>query len=127
MYQVNIANRGDYLFKVDSRNYEFDVDMKGLKGITPPDILLASLGTCVGVYLRKYLEGAKLDIGEFDIIVNAEFSKERPICFKQIDVLVDLKGAEIEQQRHDAMIAFMKNCPIHHTLKENPQIDISIK
>lgn len=52
MYNVNITNNGDYLFNVKSKDYEFNVDVKG-KGITPPDTLLASLGTCVGVYVRN--------------------------------------------------------------------------
>ena len=53
MYHVDIANAGDYSFSVKSKDYEFIVDVKG-KGISPPDTLLASIGTCIGVYLRKY-------------------------------------------------------------------------
>ena len=52
MYHVDMTNTGDYFFKVKSKDYEFSVDIKG-KGITPPDALLASLGSCVGVYVRK--------------------------------------------------------------------------
>ncbi len=125
MYSVQITNDADYLFKVKSKDYEFLVDTKG-KGVTPPDALLASLGACIGVYLRKYVEGAGIDLKGFTINVKAEFSKD-PVCFRTIDVEIDLKGFKIEERRTKAMVAFLKNCPMHNTLKTNPDINIQIK
>lgn len=90
MYRVEVKNSGDSTFNVQSKDYEFIIDTKG-KGITPSDTLLASLGSCIGVYIRKYVEGAKLPLGEFSIIIEAEFGKEKPISFKIINVLIDLK------------------------------------
>ena len=126
MYHIDIANAGDYFFKVKSRDYEFLVDTKG-KGVTPPDTLLASLGTCIGVYLRKYAEGAKLALPEFQISVDADFSREGPVCFRKIDVSIDLKGAQLDERRLKAMLEFIKNCPVHNTLKQNPEVEIKLK
>jgi len=126
MYHVDIANKGDYLFNVKSKEYEFIVDIKG-KGITPPDTLLASLGTCIGVYLRKYAEGVKLDIPEFIIKVDAEFSLEKPVCFKKINVSIDLKGASLDERRLKSLYEFIKNCPVHKTLESNPDVEIKIE
>ncbi len=126
MYHVDIANAGDYSFKVKSKDYEFLVDTKG-KGMTPPDALLASLGTCIGVYLRKYAEGAKLALPEFQISVDADFSGEGIVCFRKIDVKIGLKGAQLDERRIKAMHEFIKNCPVHNTLKQNPEIEIKLK
>ncbi len=126
MYHVDIINTGGYSFKVKSKDYEFIVDVKG-KGITPPDTLLASLGTCVGVYLRKYVEGAKLTLPEFSISVDAEFSKDAPACFRKINVDVDLKGAQLDERRLKALHEFIKNCPVHNTIKNNPEVEIKIE
>ena len=125
MYRVDITNAGDYSFKVKAKDYEFLVDTKG-KGITPPDTLLAGLGTCVGVYLRKYAEGAKLALPEFNVSVEADMSKEPPVCFRKINVSVDLKGAKIDERRLQAILEFMKNCPVHNTLKNNPEVELKI-
>ena len=126
MYHVDIVSAGEYSFKVKSKDYEFLVDTKG-KGITPPDTLLASLGTCVGVYLRKYAEGAKLMLPEFSISVDADFSKEAPVCFRKINVSVDLKGMQLDDRRLKAMHEFVKNCPVHNTIKNNPEVEIKIQ
>jgi len=126
MYHVDITNAGDYSFIVKSKDYEFIVDVKG-KGITPPDTLLASLGTCVGIYLRKYAEGVKLTLPEFSISVDAELSKEAPICFRKINVNVDLKGVGLDERRLKALDKFVKNCPVHNTIKNDPEVEIKIK
>lgn len=125
MYHVDIANVGDDSFKVKSRDYEFIVDLKGA-GITPPAALLASLGTCVGVYLRKYVEGTKLALPEFNISVDADFSKEAPVCFRKIKINVDLKGTKFDDRRMRAIQEFVKNCPVHNTIKCNPEVEIII-
>ncbi|MDD5595279.1 MAG: OsmC family protein [Candidatus Omnitrophica bacterium] len=125
MYQVEVIHEKDYTFTVKSKNYQFNVDIKG-NGITPPDTLLASLGSCIGVYVRKYSEGAKLGIENFSINVTADFSKEPPACFREIKVSLDLKGAQLDERRKKALLEFIKNCPVHHTLEANPRIEIEI-
>lgn len=127
MYKVEIANSSGYLFKVKAREYEFSVDMKGAQGVTPPDTLLASLGSCVGVYIRKYAEGAKLALAEFNISVEADYDQASPLCFRKINLSVDLKGAGLDERRLKAMLGFIRNCPVHNTLKNNPEIEIKIK
>jgi putative redox protein len=125
MYRVEISSAGESAFKVKSKDYEFMINTKG-KGMSPPDTLLASLGSCIGVYLRKYAEGAKLNLPDFSIKVEAEFTKEPPFCFKEIKALVDLKGLELEARRKMALLEFIKNCPVHNTLAAQPHIEIKI-
>ena len=123
MYKVEVTSEGAYRFNVKSKDYEFTVDANG-KGVTPPDALLASLGSCVGVYIRKYADGAKLELGDFKITVEADLGKETPYYFRQINVTVDIKGAILDERRNKALEAFIKNCPVHNTLKNGPVINI---
>ena len=126
MYHVEVTNISDYIFNVKSKDAEFTIGLDG-KSINPPDVLLASLGSCMGVYLRKYAEGMKLSVPEAVISVDADFSKEASICFKKISVSVDLKSAQIDDRRRKGLLEFLKNCPVHTTLKNNPEIVIDIK
>lgn len=123
MYRVEITHTQDYSFKVKAKDDEFTVD---IKGITPPDTFLASLGTCIGVYIRKYAEGAKFNLADFSIVVDAEFSPEPPTRFKNINISLDLKGAPLDSRRQAGLLEFVKNCPIHNTLKSNPQVNFKI-
>ena len=125
MYSVDIENNGEYGFNVKSGGYEFTVDIKG-KGITPPAVLLASLGTCVGVYIRRYAEGANINMKDFRIKVDAKFDKEPCARFNKVDVSIDLKGVQLEERRKAALLNFIKNCPVHNTLKANPSITFTM-
>jgi len=126
MYRVDVINKGGFSFSAKSKDYELLVDTKG-NGMTPPDCLLAALGTCIGVYLRKYAEGAKLALGQFSVAVSADFSNEKPVSFRQINIAVDLKGLELDERRRQSVLEFIKNCPVHNTLKAAPEININLK
>jgi putative redox protein len=125
MYHVELLGNPDYSFTVKSGDYQFTVDLKG-EGISPPDTLLASLASCIGVYINKYCQGSNLKVSSFSINAEAELSKEKPVCFKQIKVSVDLKGAVLDERRKSALLEFIRNCPVHNTLHSNPAIDIGI-
>lgn len=125
MYQIEVTRAKDALFKVKSKDYEFNVDLKG-KGINPPDVFLASLGTCIGVYLNRYCEGAGLELKNFSIKVKADLTKEAPFCFRKVDVGIDLGGLIMDEARKQALLNFLKNCPIHNTLKVNPEVNFLI-
>ena len=125
MYRVEITNTGDSVFKVSSKDYSFAVDTEG-SGVTPPDALLASIGSCLGVYIRKYAEGSRLSLHEFSIAVEGDFSREQPVCFRQIRVRIDLKGVALDEHRKQALLAFIRNCPVHNTLKAAPEVEITL-
>lgn len=126
MYRVEIAHDKDFTFNVKSQDYACVVDARGKNGLTPPDVLLAALGSCIGVYIRKYSETAKLNLLNFSVTVEAEFSQEPPLCFKAIRVAVDLKDAHLDERRIKALLEFVKNCPVHNTLKSNPLVEIKL-
>jgi putative redox protein len=123
MYRVEVTSKGDYRFNVKSKDAEIAVDAKG-QAMTPPDVLLASLGSCMGVYIRKYAEGAKLPINDFTVTVEADLGKQSPYYFRQIKAVLDLKGAALDAKRVLALLDFIKNCPVHNTLKNPPEIDV---
>ena len=39
---------------------------------------------------------------------------------------VDLKETQLDERRIRAMLEFVKNCPVHNTLKSNPEIEMKI-
>ena len=126
MYRVELTLNSDSSFKVKSKDYEFNVDTKG-NGMTPPDVLLASVVSCLGVYIRKYLEGAKINTGAFAITAEADFSEAPPYRFQEIKVMIDLKNISLDEKRKQALLVFIKNCPVHNTLKANPEVNIQIQ
>ncbi|MCM8778626.1 MAG: OsmC family protein [Candidatus Omnitrophica bacterium] len=125
MYKVELENRGEMFFIAKSKDYLFNIDLKG-KGMNPPDVFLASLAGCIGVYFRKYLESAKLEISGFKITAEGEFTQEAPYRFSKIKISIDIKETHLEEKRKSAIMEFIKNCPLHNTLKYPPEINLEI-
>jgi len=123
MYCLEITHREDYSFSVISGEEEFLIDAKK-KGAGPLDMPLAGLAGCIGVYVRKYSEGANLDLGNFKVNIKAELTKDPPLRFQEIKVCLDLKGSHIDERRKKAILEFIKNCPAHNTLKSNPTVEL---
>ena len=126
MYKVDIVNTSDYSFKATSDGHEFYIDATKDNGPSPSSLFLASLGSCIGVYIRKYLDGVKIKSDKFTIKVESEFAKERPISFKEIKVKINLEGIDIDEKRKKSLLHFVKNCPIHGTISSKPVVDIEI-
>jgi uncharacterized OsmC-like protein len=124
VYQVTVTHKEDQLFSVSSKEYDFLIDTKG-KGVTPPDALLASLGSCLGVYIRKYAESTKIDIRGFTVHLKAELTNEPPVRFASIDTVVDLKGTRLDERRQKALEDFIRKCPVHNTIEGSPRVDVT--
>lgn len=127
MYHVDVTNSGDHAFKAKTQSGEELNIGASPEGINPLTTLLAALGSCMGVYLRRFIEGTKLPIKEFIITLDAELVKEPPMRFREINVLVDLKGARLDEGKKRAVLEFIHNCPAYNTLKHDPAININLK
>ncbi|PIQ90082.1 MAG: hypothetical protein COV71_05935 [Candidatus Omnitrophica bacterium CG11_big_fil_rev_8_21_14_0_20_41_12] len=125
MFKAEITHNSDFAFTVKTGENQFLIDAKG-KGLTPLNALLAGLGSCIGVYIRKYAEGGKLSLEGFQVNVSADLSGPAPFFFRQISVDIDLKNCPLDERRQKALLEFIKNCPAHYTLKGNPQIDFKL-
>jgi len=125
MYKVEIDSDSGYVFNAVAGESKYIMDAKASGG-SPLDALLAALGGCLGVYIRKYAEGAKLDLGKIKIMVQAELSSERPMSFKKIQTEIDLGQTVLDERRKAAMLEFVKNCPVHNTLKGSPEVEVKI-
>lgn len=126
MYHVDVYCKEDSVFDVTSGEAKITIDMTE-KNLGPLPTLLAALGSCMGVFLRRYADNMKLPIKEFSISVDAELEKTPVMCFKKINVAIDLKGAPLDQAKKDALMRFINNCPVHNTLHGNPEINAQLR
>ncbi len=126
MYRAQARHNKDMSFSIDSNGQKLIIDAKGAEGISPIDTLLASLASCVGVYIRKYSEGAKLNLENFTVRAEGELSNEPPRALKEISVFIDLKGVKLDVRREKALLDFIHNCPVQNTLTGSPEIKVNL-
>ena len=128
--EVLVEHLGALQFEIKARQHviisDQPVDQGGFdEGPTPPELLLASLGSCAAFYAGVYLRKHKLaDLGT-RVHITADKKKDPPRMDNfhiSIDVPVSLSpdhAAGLERAVHQ--------CLIHNTLLHPPAIEIAIR
>lgn len=94
-------------------------------GMPPPELLLASLGTCAAYYAVEYLKKHNLLADGTRVHVSAE-KERRP--FRLDNFHIDVKSAlELTEEHRVGMERAVHHCLIHQTLVNPPKIEFQIK
>ena len=92
-------------------------------GVTPPELLLASLGACAGHYAAEYLRARSLPLTGLQVHVSAEKGTQ-PARLASFHVEVDV--ADMEEKHRQGLLRAVKACLIHNTLTRVPAIEVEI-
>ena len=89
-------------------------------GMTPPEFLLVSLGTCAGFYAAEYLRARSLPTVGLEVKVAAEKAQQpaRLGSFR-----IDLTVPPLEARHEAGVLRAVKACLIHNTLLNAPAIE----
>jgi uncharacterized OsmC-like protein len=116
-------------FEAESRGHKVITDQPfdnggANSGMTPPELLLASLGTCAGYYALQYLKGRNLPTDGLTVKVEAAKAMQ-PSRLDRFRILIEAPGLAEERHR-EGVIRAAKNCLIHHTMLHAPSIEITL-
>jgi uncharacterized OsmC-like protein len=93
------------------------------EGMSPPELLLASLGTCAGYYASQYLKARDLPSG-VRVDVSAE-KLQSPPRLGMFRVRIVVEG-ELEARHRLGISRAVNTCLIHNTFALPPKIDVTI-
>jgi uncharacterized OsmC-like protein len=128
--EVLVEHLGAVQFQIKARKHTIDCDQPeengGLdEGMTPPELLLASLGSCAGYYAAQYLRKHKLASQGTRVRVTAEKVKA-PTRMENFHIEVEVPISFTPEQKAGIGEA-IHHCLIHNTLLMPPKIEIEIK
>ena len=123
--EVIVEHLGAVQFEIKARGHAIVSDQPresgGFdEGMTPPELLLASLGSCAAFYAAQYLRKHNLAAEGTRVRVTAEKEKNpaRVDHFR-----VELEIPAVLDERHRAGVeGAVRQCLIHNTLLHPPQI-----
>ncbi len=128
--EINVEHLGSLQFQMNTRGHRIvsdqPVEQGGYdEGMTPPELFLASLGSCAGYYATQYLRKHKLAAEGTFLRVTCDKVKEpvpRMDNFKiEIEAPVEL-SAKHREGLHEAV----EHCLVHNTLLHTPNISIQV-
>lgn len=127
--KISIEHLGAVAFAVKARSHRVICDQPPENagadaGMTPPEFLLASLGTCAGYYAVQYLRARSLPTEGLKVQVSAEkaTAPTRLGSFR-IDVVIPW----LEEKHQAGVLRAVKSCLIHNTLVHAPAIEIGLQ
>jgi putative redox protein len=95
------------------------------EGMTPPELLLASLGSCAGYYAAEYLRKNKLASEGTRVRVSCE-KVTRPVP-RMTDFVVEVAApAELSTEQLRGLESAVEHCLVHNTLLNPPKIAIKV-
>jgi len=92
--------------------------------MTPPEFLLASLGSCAAFYAAEYLRTRNLAKSGLEVSVTAE-KLLKPARLGNFRVLVTSPVA-LTAEQNEGMMRSVHHCLVHNTLLSLPEINIEI-
>lgn len=127
--EVKVSHLGQVKFNIESRGHSVLCDQPVDNGgedsaMTPPELMLASLGSCAAFYAVQYLKTRNLAESGVEVSVTAEKLKQ-PARLGNFNIKVDCPVALTEEQT-EALIRSVHHCLIHNTLLTPPEIKIEL-
>jgi len=128
--EVIVEHLGEVQFEIKARQHTIACDQPqengGFdEGMTPPELLLAALGSCAGYYAAQYLRKQKLQGAGTLVRVSAEKLKN-PARMDNFHIDVETP-MELDAEHRKGVEQAIHHCLIHNTLLHPPQIAVKVE
>jgi len=128
--EVIVEHLGAVQFEIKARQHSIICDQPAEsngydEGMTPPELLLASLGSCAAYYAVDYLKRNKIEAESVKTRVTAEKVKG-PFRLDNFSICIDVTRELTDDQRRGVEDA-VHRCLIHNTLLHPPKINVEIE
>jgi putative redox protein len=127
--EVTVEHLGAVQFEIKARQHSIPCDQPQEnggydEGMTPPELLLASLGSCAGFYAAQYLRKYKLADEGTRVRITADKLKE-PARIDNFRIEIETP-IELTEQHRAGVERAVHHCLIHNTLLHPPQMTIDV-
>jgi len=128
--EIQVEHLGGMQFEIKARQHTIVSDQPAEnggfdEGMTPPELLLASLGSCAGFYAAQYLRKHKLAAEGTLVRVSAEKAKD-PARMDNFRIEVEVPG-EFSDGHREGIEEAVHHCLIHNTLLHPPTIVLDVR
>ena len=127
--EVKVTQLDHFKFTIHSRSHSIICDQPaenggGDSGMTPPEFLLAALGSCAEFYAVQYLCARNLSTSGVEVTVSAERLKQ-PARLGNFRIHVACP-TELSEDQTAGLERSVYHCLIHNTLLSPPEIHIEL-
>jgi putative redox protein len=127
--EVKIHHLDQVRFSIQARTHSIVCDQPADNGgedagMTPPELMLASLGSCAAFYAVQYLKTRNLAQSGVEVTVTAEKLKP-PARLGNFRIQV-VSPVSLTEEQTQGLMRSVHHCLIHNTLLSPPEIAIEL-
>ena len=127
--EVTIKHLEHVKFAIQARSHTILCDQPAENngedtGMTPPELMLASLGSCAAFYAVQYLNARKLAESGVEVSVTAD-KLTQPTRLGNFKVKVTCP-VSLTEDHHAGLMRAVHHCLIHNTLLSPPEILVEL-
>jgi uncharacterized OsmC-like protein len=128
--QVEVSYLGGESYSVATRGHTLLTDQPATTGgadtaMTPTELLVAALSSCVAFYAGRYLARHGLNRAGLHITAAFTTATDRPARVGAVTLTIHVPGG-IPPSRQAALLAVASHCTVHNTLRQPPDIAIEL-
>lgn len=128
--EITVNHLGDVQFEIKARQHTVISDQPSDnggydEGMTPPELMLASLGSCAAFYAAAYLKKHNLATVGTKVRVTCDKVKP-PARLDNFRIEVEVP-VELDEKHRAGVMDSVHRCLIHNTLLQPPKIEIAIQ
>jgi len=128
--EVTVEHLGSVQFEIHAGNHSIISDQSvhdgGFdEGMTPPELLLASLGSCAGYYAAQYLRKNKLATEGTRARVTCDKVKYPVARMTNFVIGVDAP-VELSDAQRKGVEEAVEHCLVHNTLLHRPKMELKV-
>ena len=129
--EIAVEHLGSVQFEIKTRGHSIVSDQPVAdggfdEGMTPPELLLASLGSCAGFYAAQYLRKQKLATEGTRVRVGCDKVKD-PVPRMTNFVISVETPVELNEEHLKGLHEAVEHCLVHNTLLHTPEIAIKVE
>jgi len=126
---LNVRSLSETEFEITCRNHRIVVDQpkseKGTdKGMTPVELLNASLASCVAYYATTFLKRHLTDVTGLRVESTWQYTED-PHRIGAMQIRIILPSSLTKSER-DGLLRTVEHCTVENTLKHVPSVRIEI-
>jgi putative redox protein len=128
--RVDVTYFGGESYAVATRGHTLLTDQPVAAGgadtaMTPTELFVASLSSCVAFYAGRYLARHGLNRNGLHVTANFAAATDRPARVAKVKLTIRIPG-DIPPSREAALLAVASHCTVHNTLRQLPDIAIEL-
>ncbi|MFJ8962587.1 OsmC family protein [Lentzea sp. NPDC102401] len=125
--RLTVQHIRDDEFVIRLRAHEVHTDQPDSdRAMSPVELFVASLATCVAHYANVYLRRHGLPTAGLGVHAGYEMATDRPARVRRIRIAAHV-AEELTPGQKAALEAVMSHCTVHNTLRHPPDVEIRVE